>query len=123
MRLPPRARFEARGLRLTLDYLGESVATAAQATAATREYHRVIDDIVDAGVERNISVKLIQLGLAIDRATSTDDLRRILDLAGRHDFFVRIDMEHSQFTEVTLDIFETLWQLGYCSAGVVLSRR
>src|SRR5688572_22903465 len=52
---------EAKGLRLTLDYLGESVTTTAQATAATREYVRLIDDIVASGIERNISLKLSQL--------------------------------------------------------------
>ena len=111
---------EARGLRLTLDYLGESVTTTAQATAATREYLRLIDDIVASGIERNVSLKLSQLGLAIDRATCVDNMRRILEPAGRHGFFVRIDMEHSEYTAVTLEVFETLWNLDYRSIGVVL---
>ena len=108
---------QARGMLVSLDLLGESVSSHTEAAKATREYQQVIEEIVDAGVERNISLKLTQLGLEIDRATATDNLRRILDLAARHDFFVRIDMENSPFTEVTLDIFETLWQLGYQSAG------
>ncbi len=111
---------QAKGLLLTLDYLGESVATTAQATAATREYVRLIDDIVAADIERNISLKLSQLGLAIDRATSVDNMRRILEPAGKHDFFVRIDMEQSDYTEVTLEVFETLWNLEYRNIGVVL---
>ena len=65
--------------------------------------------MVDAGVERNISLKLTQLGLDVDRATAIDNLRRILDVAGRDDFFVRIDMENSPYTDATLDIFETVW--------------
>ena len=60
---------QAKGLLLTLDYLGESVITMEQATAATREYTHLMDDIVAADIERNVSVKLTQLGLAIDRAT------------------------------------------------------
>jgi len=111
---------QARGMRLTLDYLGESVATAEQATAATREYRRLMDVVVASGIERNISLKLSQLGLAIDRATCVDNMRRILDRAQRHEFFVRIDMEGSAYTEVTLDVFETLWQLEHRSIGVVL---
>ena len=111
---------QAKGLLLTLDYLGESVATTAQATAATREYLRLIDDIVAAGIERNISLKLSQLGLVIDRATCVDNMRRILEPARRHDFFVRIDMEQSDYTEVTLEVFETLWNLEYRNIGVVL---
>jgi proline dehydrogenase len=111
---------EARGMLISLDLLGESVASPIEAQKATREYERVIEDIVDAGIERNISLKLTQLGLDIDRATAVDNLRRILDLAGRHDLFVRIDMESSPYVDVTLDIFETLWQLGYRNVGVVL---
>ena len=111
---------QAKGLLLTLDYLGESVTTTAQATAATREYVRLIDDIVAAEIERNISLKLSQLGLVIDRATCVDNMRRILEPARRHDFFVRIDMEQSDYTEVTLEVFETLWSLEYRNIGVVL---
>jgi proline dehydrogenase len=111
---------ERDGLMVTLDLLGESVASAAEADAATRSYLAVIDAIARSGVERNISLKLTQLGLTVDRATSVDNLRRILDAAKVHDFFVRIDMENSPFTAVTLDIFETMWQQGYRNAGVVL---
>jgi proline dehydrogenase len=110
----------AQGLLLTLDYLGESVAALDEADAATREYLRIIDVIVASGVERNISLKLTQLGLDVDRATCVDNLRRILGPAQRHGFFVRIDMENSPYTEVTLDIFDTLWQQQYRNVGVVL---
>ena len=111
---------QAKGLLLTLDYLGESVTTPDQATAATREYVRLMDDIVAANIERNLSVKLTQLGLAIDRATCVDNMRRILEPARQHGFFVRIDMENSPYTEVTLEVFETLWNLEYRNMGVVL---
>ena len=111
---------ERSGLMQTLDLLGESVATMAEADAATRAYLSMIARIVAAGIGRNISLKLTQLGLTIDRATCVDNLRRILDNAGAHDFFVRVDMENSPYTQVTLDIFETMWQQGYRNAGIVL---
>src|SRR5262245_39143504 len=111
---------QAEGLHITLDYLGESVRTAEEADAATRAYVRLLDVIVAAGIERNISLKLTQLGASIDRATCVDNLRRILEPAGRHGFFVRIDMENSPWTEMTLDIFETLWQQEYRNVGVAL---
>jgi proline dehydrogenase len=111
---------QSEGLHLTLDYLGESVRTSEEATAATRAYVRLLDVIVVAGIERNISLKLTQLGVGIDRATCVDNLRRILDPAGRHEFFVRIDMENSPWTQMTLDIFETLWQQEYRNVGVAL---
>jgi proline dehydrogenase len=111
---------QAAGLRVTLDFLGESVASIPEADAATRAYLGVIERIAASGVERNVSLKLTQLGLTIDRATCVDNLRRILDAARAHDFFVRIDMENSPFTAVTLDVFETMWQQGYRNAGIVL---
>jgi proline dehydrogenase len=109
-----------RGLLLTLDLLGESVTTMADADAATRETLRVLDAIVASGIERNVSLKLTQLGLDVDRATCVDNLRRILDPATQHAFFVRIDMENSPYTDVTLQIFDTLWGQGYRNIGVVL---
>ena len=111
---------QGRGFHLALDYLGESVSTVAKATAAAREYIRLIDVIEAAGIERNISLKLTQLGMAIDRATCVDNLRRILEPAARHQFFVRIDMENSPYTEATIQVFETLWKLEYRNIGLAL---
>jgi proline dehydrogenase len=109
---------ESAGLMQTLDFLGESVTTLADADAATRDYLRVIDAVIQAGIGRNLSLKLTQLGLDVDRASAVDNLRRILERA--HDFFVRLDMESSQYTQTTLAIFETLWQQNYRNIGVVL---
>jgi proline dehydrogenase len=111
---------ESAGMLQTLDLLGESVDSTGEADAATRAYLNVLDRIVGAGIGRNISLKLTQLGLTVDRATCVDNLRRILDTATAQDFFVRIDMENSAFTQVTLDVFHTMWQQGYRNAGVVL---
>ena len=118
--MPAARELATRGLLLTLDQLGESVTSAADAETATRSYLAVIETVEAAGVERNLSLKLTQLGLDIDRATCVDNLRRILERARRGDFFVRIDMENSPYTEATLDIFETVWTLGYTNVGVVL---
>jgi proline dehydrogenase len=111
---------QSRGFLLTLDYLGESVLTRDAAAAAAAEYIRLMDTVAAAGIERNVSLKLSQMGLAVDQATCVDNLRRILEPAQRHGFFVRIDMEDSSYTEVTLDIFETLWAQQYRNVGVVL---
>jgi proline dehydrogenase len=111
---------ERNHLMVTLDLLGESVSDSAAASEATRAYLALIRDVGQSGIGRNISLKLTQLGLDIDRATAIDNLRRILDAAAAAEFFVRIDMENSPFTDRTLDTFETLWQIGYRNAGVVI---
>jgi proline dehydrogenase len=111
---------EARGMTDTLDLLGESVTSLEGADAATRAYVATIDAIVAAGIERNISLKLTQLGLDADKASAVDNLRKILERTDPAGFFVRIDMEDSAHTEVTLNVFETLWHHGHRQIGVVL---
>jgi proline dehydrogenase len=111
---------QSQGLLSTLDYLGESVTSLAAADTATREYLQLVDAVDRADAERNLSLKLTQLGLDVDRAICVDNLRKILTAAERCRFFVRIDMESSAYTDATLDIFETAWKLGHRNVGVVL---
>ena len=111
---------EARGMLVSLDLLGESIENLAAADAATRQYLEVIDAIIASGIERNISLKLTQLGLDVDKASAVDNLRKIMERAAPAGFFVRVDMEQSSYTDVTLEIFETLWGHGCRQLGVVL---
>jgi proline dehydrogenase len=111
---------QARGLLLTLDQLGESITTLGEAEAATKVYLSLIEKIQAAGIDRNISVKPTQLGLDIDEAVCVDNIKRILDLATQHGFFVRIDMENTPYIQKTLDMFTSVWSQGYRNAGVVL---
>ncbi len=113
-------RLERRGLTITLDVLGEQVASREPALAATRTYVNVIGAAAAAGISRNLSVKLTQIGLDIDPATAVDNLRRIVEAAAEADFFVRVDMEGSAHTEDTLDAFQSLWGIGYRNIGVVI---
>jgi proline dehydrogenase len=111
---------QADGFLLTLDYLGENVTNLAEATASTKVYLDIVRRMIAAGVDRNISLKLTSLGLDADKASAVDNLRKILEHAEPAGFFVRLDMESSHYTEITLEIFETLWHHGHRSLGVVL---
>src|SRR3954464_2917215 len=51
---------EARGMKITLDLLGESGTTLDQADAATRAYLAAVEAIAGSGIERNLSLKLTQ---------------------------------------------------------------
>ena len=113
-------QIEQQGLMVTLDLLGESVASSDEAAVATRGYLDAVAVIERAGIGRNISLKLTQLGLDVDRATCVDNLRRILDTSAKSGFFVRIDMENSPYTELTLDVLETVWNIGYRNVGTVI---
>ena len=111
---------EQRGMMTTLNYLSERVQSAAAAQAATREYLAVLETVLAAGIGRNLSVKLTQLGLETDRAACTANLKQVLDAAERAQCFIRIDMENSTCTDATLDILEAVWHDGYRNVGVVL---
>ncbi len=111
---------QAQGQTLTLDLLGESVTTLVEADAAAKTYLGIIQKVVDANIDRNISLKLTQLGLDIDPAACLANVRQILDLAARHTVFVRVDMENSPYVQKTLDLFRQLWEAGYRNTGVVL---
>jgi proline dehydrogenase len=104
----------AKGLSVTLDFLGESVNNPAEAEAARDEILNMLDAIQSSGVNANVSVKLTQLGLRIDEALALENVRRLLEKAASYDNRVRIDMEESALTDQTLRIYRRLRdELGY----------
>ena len=54
----------------------------------------------------NASLKLTQMGLDVDRALCRRNVERIVAQAAQFDNFIRIDMEGSDYTQTTLDIFK-----------------
>jgi proline dehydrogenase len=110
----------AAGMTVTLDYLGESVSDRAEATQAADTYLDIIDAIVAEGIDGNVSLKLTQMGQDIDQAFLRSNVGRVLERAGSHDMFVRFDMESSDYTQRTLDFFESLWESGTKNCGIVL---
>jgi proline dehydrogenase len=111
---------QAQGMTLTLDLLGESITTMAEADAATKTYLGIVQKIVDANIDRNVSLKLTQLGLNIDPAVCYANVKQIFELAGRNSVFVRVDMENSPYIQKTLDLFQRVWESGVRNTGVVL---
>jgi proline dehydrogenase len=98
-------RMNAEGFGVTLDYLGESVHEAATAAEACRVYLEILDRLAAEGLNSHVSVKLTQLGLAIDEAMTCQHLKAMCDRAARYHNFVRIDMESSAYTDATLRVF------------------
>ena len=54
----------------------------------------MIDAVIASGIGRNLSLKLTQLGLDVDKASAIDNLRKILNRSEPAGFFVWIDMEN-----------------------------
>jgi proline dehydrogenase len=109
------------GITASLDLLGEAVRTAAEARAARDSYLETLDRIQAAGSAAHVSVKLSQLGLDLDEALCSDNMRAIIARAQQHGSFVRIDMEQSAYTERTLQLFKRTLHPEFGNAvGVVL---
>ena len=111
---------ERRGLLHTFNYLGEHVRSREAAAGATRAYLQTIESVRLAGLSCNLSVKLTQLGLEIDRGLCRDNLERILAVADVRRCFIRVDMEHAAVVDDTLDLVAAMRSGGHPHVGVVL---
>jgi proline dehydrogenase len=109
---------QRRGIRATFDRLGEDVfdqETARRSAEAAKEILRLVPD----GIERNVSIKLSSMGQQISREFCLEMAAGILDVAREVGGFVRLDMEGSNLTQSTIDIFRELRKT-YDNVGIVL---
>jgi len=98
----------AHGCTASFDHLNEGVTDARATEAEVTEYLNVLARIDETGIKSNVSIKLTQFGLEIDPELAYRNARRIVEDAKRRGNFVRVDMEGSNVTQVTLDIFNRL---------------
>ena len=111
----------ARGCTATFDHLNEGVTSPAETEGEVREYKRILAAIDEAGIRSNVSIKLTQFRLAFDPELAYRNARAIVEEAARRGNFVRVDMEDSQVTQVTLDIFRRLRaEFDLNTVGIVL---
>jgi proline dehydrogenase len=100
-------RLHAKGIKATFDKLGEDVndrEAVARATESAKELLRLIPP----GIERNISIKMSSMGQRISRDLCLENVAGILDCAKAVDGFVRLDMEGSNLTQDTVEVFQLL---------------
>ena len=109
----------AKGAMATLDVLGEDIHLREEAAAGTEMIIRVLDTIHDGGLDSNVSIKLSQLGLKLDRAFCLDNTCRIAAHARALNNFIRIDMEDSSCTSDTIWVYRQL-RKEFDNLGIVL---
>jgi len=97
-----------QGMAVTLDSLGESVTSESEAHQAADIYHQMLDLLATHKLNANISVKLTQMGLELSPQLAESIARSLAQHAHATGNFVRIDMEDSRLTQVTLDIVRRL---------------
>ncbi len=103
----------ARGINATLDHLGEHTSTADEASNATEDILVILDEIDKAKVSANISIKLTQIGMGLDESICKQNLIRVLERARQHNNFVRIDIEDTPYTDVTISIYHAMLERGF----------
>lgn len=108
------------GINVTLDLLGENVRDRKTADQTLNDYINLLHDIGKAGLQGNISIKLTMMGLDIDRDYCRDNLFSLLEIARKSDQFVRIDMEGSDYTQSTIDIFTEAFRTYGKHVGIVI---
>src|SRR5882724_5560716 len=111
----------AEGCSASFDHLNESVANPAEAEAEVKEYLRILAQIDRTGINSNVSIKLSQFGLELDPELAYKNARAVVEDAARRGNFVRVDMEGSNVTQATIDIFRRLRdEFGLNDVGIVL---
>lgn len=109
------------GATASFDHLNESVTKPEETKEEVREYQRILAAIDDSGIRSNVSIKLTQFGLQIDPQLAYTNARAVVADAAARGNFVRIDMEGSDVTQKTIDIFKRLrGEFGLNDVGIVL---
>ena len=103
----------AKGINATLDQLGEHTSMVEEATNATEKILGILDVIEEAKVRAGISIKLTQIGMGLDSTVCRGNLRRILERAKEYGNFVRIDIEDTPYTDITISAYREMLETGF----------
>ena len=114
---------DKEGCCFTIDVLGEDISSLDEANYFLTIYEQVIDEIVNQGLDANISIKPTAFGLLIDEDVALANIKQLLEKAAKHDMFVRLDMEDHRVTQSTIDIAFKMHEIGLKNVGVVLQSR
>ncbi len=103
----------------TCDVLGEDITTRDEAIAARNKIIETLQAVTKERLDSNISIKLTQLGLKLDREFCLENAREIVKNARELNNFVRIDMEDSSCTDDTIWVYRQVWK-EFKNTGIVL---
>jgi proline dehydrogenase len=109
----------SKGILATLDVLGESVRTKQEAIEAKNKALEVLETIIKNKLNANLSIKPTQMGLAIDKEFAYQQIKELVKRANEINNFVRIDMEDSPYTDLTIEVYKRIYE-EYSNVGIVL---
>ena len=111
----------ARGCSASFDHLNEAVDSVAETESEVREYRHVLAQIDETHIDSNVSIKLTQFGLEMVPEIAYRNARQVVADAASRGNFVRVDMEGSNVTQATIDVFKRLrGEFGLNDVGIVL---
>ena len=108
-----------RGFATTVDILGEHVQTESEAQIVRDEYSDLYEAIGNINGDCTISLKITHLGLDISEHLAMENLMVIVNKAQEVSRGITIDMENSELTDITLDIYRKI-AAKYDQTGTVL---
>jgi proline dehydrogenase len=109
-----------KGMKVTLDVLGEFITSLDQAEENKHEYLELINSMTSRGIDGNFSLKPTSFGLLIDKEVCYIHIREIVARAASFNNFVRIDMEDSPCTDLEIELFRKLKAEFPANVGLVL---
>lgn len=112
-------KLHAENVLSTLDCLGESVSSLAEAEASRDAYLRALADIEASKLPVTISIKLTQFGLDLSESACLANADQLAARAKSIGSRVEIDMESSDYTDRTLNIVHALHEKYGCIRAVI----
>lgn len=97
------------GRQAIINKLGEYHKTINQMQRAVNEYEIISSSFSKWNVKGAISVKPTQVGMSINRKTCFDNFIQIIKSAQKSQTFVWIDMESSDHTDETIELYYELF--------------
>jgi proline dehydrogenase len=110
----------AKGIRVTLDVLGEFIKSLDEAEANKKEYLNTIETSYANKINGNFSVKPTSFGLLIDKQVCYRHIREIVAKAATYGGFVRIDMEDSPCTDMEIELYRKVKAEFPLNVGLVI---
>ncbi|MCJ7626087.1 MAG: proline dehydrogenase family protein [Anaerolineaceae bacterium] len=112
-------KLNERGIIATVDFIGENTNSPEEAHRAANEVLQMLEKLNKQNLRANVSVKLSQMGLALDPSLCQENMGMILQKARECNNYIRIDMEDSSLTDATIGIYKWAHDNGFENVGIV----
>jgi proline dehydrogenase len=101
-------KLNGEGCMVTIDILGEFIKTLEEAERNKEEYIELIETVEKEDIDGNYSVKPTMFGLLLDEEVCYQHIRAIVAKAAEYNNFIRVDMEDSPCTTMTINLYRRL---------------